>query len=170
MDEKGVLSSNITDQEMDIGDCSSEGEDEGEGDDEEEEEEEMDEEMESEDDESEADIVEEEDVTNRLSVDMSAFNGNNHSSQPSTSTSTYSPSSSNYLISSRRDISENVVCNVVFIDFRGANFPLCEDSSNQKPSENDNKHILTEIPDVIPPAVVETPVKKLAVKLKRCKG
>lgn len=57
---KSSFPSNVTDQEMEVGECSSEGEDEGEGDDEEEDEEELDEE--SVDDESEEDIADEEDT------------------------------------------------------------------------------------------------------------
>lgn len=92
-DKKGSLSSNIADQEMDIGECSSE-EDEGEGDDEEEDDEEIDEEMESEDEESEGDIVDEEEdiVDEALSVASAIFNGGSISSQPSVSTSVYGPS------------------------------------------------------------------------------
>lgn len=80
MDEKKQnYPSNVVDQEMDIGECSSEGEDEGEGDDEEEDEEEMDEEMESVDDEeTEEEIAEEDDtVDDSLSVISISFNGNN---------------------------------------------------------------------------------------------
>lgn len=84
-EEKGSYSSNVADQEMDVGECSSEGEDEGEGD----EEEELDEEMESVDEESDEEVADEEDDS--VSLTSENFIGNS-SPQQTLSTPTYESS------------------------------------------------------------------------------
>lgn len=89
MDEKKKsFPSHVTDQEMDIGDCSTEGEDEGEGDDEEEDDEEL-------DDSDSVDDEESEDDANDDSVPLITTNFNSGRSSRSSSlpTPTYEISS-----------------------------------------------------------------------------
>jgi len=176
MDEKkGNLASTTTDPEMDIGECSSEGEDEGEGDDEEEDDEEMDDDMGSDDDdESEGDIADEEEdvVDEALSVASLTSNGSNI--QSTASTSVYGPSSGKFRMSLipqrlvKQEYVELFFC-LLLTGFRETHYPSCEDSSSQKVPEDNVKNNATEIVNVLQPAIVETPIKKLAVKLKRCK-
>lgn len=99
MDEKKKsFPSHVADQEMDIGDCSTEGEDEGEGDDEEEDGEELDDSDSVGDEESEDEIVDDEDDVADDAVPMITTNFNaDHSPHPSLPTPTYEISSpSNY--------------------------------------------------------------------------
>lgn len=95
MDEKKKsFPSQVTDQEMDIGDCSTEGEDEGEGDDEEEDGEELDDSDSVGDEESEDEIVDDEDDVADDTVPMIPTNFNaSHSPRSSLPTPTYEISS-----------------------------------------------------------------------------
>lgn len=92
-DKKGNFPCNMTEQEMDMGECSSEGEDEGEGDDEEEDDEELEEIDSDDDEESEEEIIDEEDDPVDSGSLMSTNFNDNSSSHLSVSTPTYEPSS-----------------------------------------------------------------------------